>query len=37
MLCTINIQSACAMWEEPIKKACDDEQEKFKILPTYLS
>jgi hypothetical protein len=38
MVCIIdNVQSACAIWDELIKKAYDHEQRKFKILPTYLS
>jgi hypothetical protein len=37
MVCIINFQSVSAIWDEPIKKVCDHEQKKFKILPTYLN
>jgi hypothetical protein len=33
MVCPINIQSACANWDEPIKKVCNHEQ---KNLGSYL-
>jgi hypothetical protein len=38
MVCTIgHIQSACAIWDELVKKACDHEQKNSSILPTYPS
>jgi hypothetical protein len=33
MVCNIDIQSACAIWDEPIKKTCD---HKLKNLGFFL-
>jgi hypothetical protein len=37
MVCIINFQSVSAIWDEPIKKVCDHEQKKFKILPKLIT
>lgn len=34
MVCTINIQGTCAIWDELVKEVCNHEQKKSKILPT---
>jgi len=33
MVCTIEIQSACAIWDELIKNVYDHEQKHSWILP----
>jgi hypothetical protein len=36
MVCTINIQSACAIWDEPIKKTYTNKINVGSYLPTYI-